>query len=350
MTVEQKLSPASGYEKLMQPLDPAANPQTSFSPNPNYERYLRMHKVFVGAKGASQLEDIYGSLSRESTPRYVATAGWAAVEAALVQEDKPTSERLALLRGGAECWEQALRTQQQFNNLGANHLTEFAFPYRLALDLAVMPLFEDIVNGNVRPETTQRVFDDCLNIAQANIVQIRLAKKAGDIEGLSEHLGFAYECNAVLAFNQLQSQTWFAIPSMTRSDTGYHHRSQTHDLLVVHQKWGELKSMVPVEIKATVGRRECERYQALLVRGKMHLAVEGMYRPEQTLEAITACHEGRPSKKDTEIAANVSNRFSDMVRDYYAGEVLGSLATTRSSTSFRDNSLVAARHPGLSAA
>src|SRR5207245_1409084 len=97
-------------------------------------------------------------------------------------------------------------------------------------------------------------------------------------------------------FNMKQSPTWFAIPAMTRSDSGHHHRQQTHDLLVIRQRWGELQNITPVEIKSAANQRDLRRYKALLVRGKLHLSVDGLHKPEEMLDAITAVYEKRATR------------------------------------------------------
>lgn len=340
----------NAFDALRMPLATQQLAPVVFRPNPSYERYLRMHKVFVGASGAQELVEVYERLRDEPIPRYLAAAASAATEAALVDSSKSRAERLSLIGGAALCWLQALQTQRLWNQVGPQHMIEHEFPYRIALDLAVMPVLADMVRGDVRAETTERVFKDCLNIAQANAIQAELSKQAGDVQALGEHTGLGYECNALLAFNRRKSQTWFVIPSTVRSDSGYHHRRQTHDLLVVHQRWGELQSMTPVEIKSVTGRKDLERYHALLVRGKLHLSVMGRHRPDEMLEAITASAEGVARPAERARADIMSERFMSMVRDYNAGHRLGQVATLRSVTEFRDNSVVVAKHPGLKVA
>ncbi len=330
--------------------DPQVNDPDSFlrfQPNAAYEDYMRMHKVFVGKATISQLVDIARSLEHEDMPRYLSVAGWAAAEAALIGTDQSAAHRMRLLDKSQESWTRALRTQQMINYGNRNHLIEHTAPYRMGLDLAVLPLLRGVVAGNVTDGICTQAFQDCLNIAQANVIQLKLAATQGDVEAVGDHVGFGYECNALLSLNRLQSKTWFAIPAMARADTGYHHSEQTHDLLVIRQKWGNIRSMIPVEIKSVASNRDRNRYRALLVRGKMHLSPEGHYDPRTTLTAIAAVHEGVATRQETEIVERVSGRFMNMLSDYHAGEQLGHLAAMRTVALFRDNSLVIERHPGL---
>jgi hypothetical protein len=80
----------------------------------------------------------------------------------------------------------------------------------------------------------------------------------------------------------------------------------------------------------------------------MHLSTEGKSKPEYTLGAIGAVYDGTATDEEQLIADSATSRFTAMIRDYYAGEVLGKTASKRSVTMFHDNAQVIARHPGLS--
>jgi hypothetical protein len=319
----------------------------SFSPHPSYEQYLKIHKVFVGSHTAITLERIHEDLSQESLPRYLSVAGWAAAEAALVQDQIPTKSRLALLDAAIDCWDRGARNQMLLNQSEKTHMIEYSAPYRMALDVAISPLLRGIILGDVTDKIVDDVFEDCLEIANANAEEYRDAFKLRQHDRIAEHSGFGYECNALLAFNRLKIKTWFAIPALARSDSGHHHPEQSHDLSIIRQKWGTIKGVMPVEIKAAANARAKRRYKALLVRGKMHLSVPGKYPPTETLDAINAVHQGVATEEQQELAELASSTFIEMLRDYRSGEVLGGIATERSITTFRDNSVVVSKHPGL---
>lgn len=315
-----------------------------FSPNSNYERYLRMHKVLVGRRGAEQLEAVHASLSQETLPSYLDVAGWAAAEVALIRSDKPIDERQLLLDSARSCWWRAMDIQKYLNAAEIECMTEYAFPYRMALDIAVVPLLEGIVRGEVAPEVRESVFQDCLNIAQSNLVRLQLMNMEGNVEGIGEHYGFGYECNAVLGHNRMLDENEFAIPAMARSDSGHYYEDQTHDLLHIRLNDGRIESIIPVEIKSHTSKRDRDRYKALLVRGKIHLSRYGMHQPIDTLHTIGAAYEGVATPEETGIAEEVTDRFKRMIQDYRAGEKLGDVATARSVTAFHDNQVVVANH------
>lgn len=317
------------------------------APNKYYDRYMRMHKGLVGEATVGLLREISDNLQDSHSPRYLIVAGSAASEAALIAGQHRTEARLELLDRAAACWKRAVGARLSLNEQVPEEFIEHAAPYRISLDLAMLPLMQGIVERDVTEEACNQAYLGALAVAQANIVQLDLALKENTITAIADHVGFGYECNALLALNGLRSQTWFAIPAVARADTGYHHAHQTHDLLVIRQKWGVLRSVIPAEIKSAASLRDRNRYLALLVRGKMHLSAEGQYAPRTTLEAFTASEQGTATKGQKAIIAKVTGQFLAMLNDYYHGDPLDSQAVGRTNTMFRDNSIVAARHPGL---
>lgn len=316
--------------------------------HPSFDRYMRMHKVFVGRGGSEELEVIHSELKNEIAPRFLIAAGWAATEIALVRRDMQTQRRLSLLEEAKDIWGAAIQNHDVLEPTMVPDRAEYGQRHRAALDIAVLPLLRGIVEGDVTRDTCRRVFEDCLKIGRDNTKDLAKMVDLKNNAGIAEYVGIGYESNALLAFNRMFSRTWFAIPSMARSDSGYHHRKQSHDLLILHQNYGEIKRATPVEIKAKASLRDRLRYDALLVRGKMHLSVEGKALPQHTFNAIDAVYSGASTPEDHMIADRATARLVDMVRDYYAGERLGKLATWHTITTFQDDSRVVARHPGLS--
>lgn len=340
-----------GYAALMAAHEPYVYEGVSFSPNPAYDRYLRMHKVFVGDYGGVRLEEIYNSLKMERMPRYLMAAGWAAVESAIVRVTQPIDDRLALLAGGVSCWQESLKIQSDFNADAADCLVNYAVPYRTALDIAVAPLLAHMIQGYVPKQVSKNVFEDCLNIAQANSVRMLLMQKEGNSGGYSDHLGLGFECNALLSINrpinQRFSATRFAVPSMIRADSGYYHPSQTHDLMVIEQDRGTIRRITPIEIKASATANDRLRYRALLVRGRMHLSEPGKVSPRDTLDIIAAAHESVADKKEQAVVDAFTRQIHAMLDDYHAGDQLEDFASNRGPMFFHDNSIVAQKYPGL---
>lgn len=311
----------------------------------DYNDYLKMHKILVGTATAKKLETIHTNLQSETLPRYLSVAGWAAVEAALVQPDKSASYRNDLLEGSNRCWTQALENQLQWERSEHKQMTEYSASYRYALDLAHLPLIQAMVSGNITDETRRKVTLDVLNIAEANAVQLSLAKQSGDLEAVGDHVGVGHECNALLAFHFLDSPSLIALPSSARADSGHHHPHQTHDLLVIQQKWGHIRDMTPIEIKSKVSQTDRLRYKALLVRGKMHLALVGHYSPEYTLKAFSALFNDTQTKQEHATTEYVRKTMLDLYWNYKKGEMLAGFASDSSLCRYRDASAVHAAYP-----
>ncbi len=300
-------SPLGGYDRLT---DARAHPSPGkpfegFAPNAQYAAYMNIHKVFVGRKGAQELVAIADSLKDEWLPDYLNAGGWAAAEAALVSGDRQAEDRMRLMEQAEDCWQRALSNQASLAESGQYEcLCEDSDEFRLALNLAFTPLMKSIIAGDITEATRERTFADVLAIAQTSAVQLKLALQEKNFDAIADHLGFGYECNAHLALLYLNNPNYVPIPSTYRAGSGYEYRSQTHDITIINQNWGRINRFYPVEIKAAASVRDRKRYEALLVRGKMHLSVEGKYLPLYTTEAFATCFEGDP----TESLSNMPHR------------------------------------------
>lgn len=321
----------------------------SFTPNPAYDEYFKIHKVFVGESGGIQLENIGERLKDEWLPRYLDAAGWAFAESALTQTSRPHIDRTHLLQEAAHCWEKALCSQQEFDD-GEHRewLSDHVDSFRLALNLAYTPLMHSIVAGDVTEATRERTFADTLAIAQLSIVKGDLAAKEGNIGGIADHRGFQYECNALLSLLYLNNPNYVPLPSSARAGSGYDYRDQTHDISVVHQRWGKIHRITPIEIKSAASLRDKQRYKALIVRGKMHLSVEGKYDPRETLNAFAAVYEGEPTPDAIRIANHASSTTQDLLVLYQKGNEIESFKKIHSHTTFHDTTHVIKKYRELS--
>ena len=336
-----------GFEALRYPYKPLPSPDVIFTPHPAYEEYLKIHKILVGPKTAQQLIGIYEQLRNSDMPRYKNVAGWAATEAALAMVKGSEHERLSLLDTAQLAWSEAIELQQSYNASDKEHLIDHAAPFRYALDIAHLPLLAGVITKDVADSIRQGVAHDVLNIAEANNVQLALAKQAGDTSAIAEHVGLAHEANALLGYHSLNSPSMFAIPSFARADSGHHYPEQTHDLIVIQQSWGVIEDITPVEIKATASSRDRGRYNALLMRGKMHLAIEGKFTPDHTLNAFGAYFRGDQSPSDKKITDHVRGTIMSMYWLYKQGPQLGALAASRSLSRYRDAKAVHGRYPEI---
>lgn len=342
-----------GYDTLQTPdtqNDTHIHPlDKTFAPNKAYDEYFKIHKVFVGETGGATLEDIGNRLEDEWLPRYLDAAGWAFAESALTQKNLPSVERMRLMEQANRAWERGLRSQQEFDDEEHREwLSDYTDSFRLALNLAYAPLMQSVIAGNVTESTRERIFADTLAIAQLSVIQLDLAQKNQNVDAIADHVGFQYECNALLALLYLNNPNYVPIPSSARAGSGYDYRDQTHDISLIHQRWGKIHRVTPVEIKAAASLRDRQRYKALIVRGKMHLSVEGKHRPQDTLEAFASVYEGNPTPESMRIVTHASSTVQDLLVLYQKGEEVDSFKKIHSDTRFHDTAHVVKKYIELS--
>jgi hypothetical protein len=295
----------------------------SFAPNRAYDAYHRIHKVFVGEVGGQRLEEISNALSKEWMPRYLNAAGWAAAEAALVQDNTATLHRMNLLDQAADCWQRALVAQEQLHQSEQHEWArENSAPYRYALNLAFVPLMKALSAGTITEATLERTFADTLAIAQTATIQRHLAHTEGNYDASGDLLGFGHECNALLTLLYMNDPRHIPLPSTARAGTGYEHSDQTHDITVINQHWGTILKVIPVEVKSRASRRDRRRYKALIVRGKLHLSIEGKYLPEHTHDAFANVYEGKGGASDYATIHHATTTMIELLRLYQQGKRL----------------------------
>lgn len=318
----------------------------TFSPNPAYEAYLKIHKVLVGEASVSLLESIATTLGKEELPRYVFTAGWASFEASLATTEQSATKRMSLLDNTEEYWTRALEAQVSLQQNERDASLEYSAPHRTAACLARLPLARGLVAGNITDATRIQVREDTLAIAAANLVQLELANKSNNIDAVADHLGAAYEFNALVGFDSLDTPGLIALPSSERNGSGHHHPAQTHDIMLIQQSWGLIKSITPIEIKSAASRRDRERYKSLIMRGKMHLSLPGNYSPADTLVAFQALYEGKQTATQQDTTNFVRGKICDMLWRYRKGEKIENLPNS-TPTEFHEKSMLAAIYPEI---
>jgi hypothetical protein len=319
--------------------------------NDAYNKYLHMHKVLVRTGGAEQLIGIGQLLEQEKIPRYLDAAGWAYAEAAMTNHTT-TVEAVGLVIKAEELWEQALSGYRYLaKGDHAEWFTEDSSePYRLALNLAYAPVLKSILVGNVTQSVRERAFADTLAIAQLAGIHLELAKKEGSKFVVSDYSGFIHECNALLALLYLNDPRYIPMPSSARADTGYYHREQTHDIVVINQHWGQIKKIIPIEVKAAASLSDRQRYKALILRGKMHLAVTGMlgcHDARNTLDAFASVFEHTKDKLAQQKVDHAATTVQKLLRLYQQGMDVDSVAVN-SLTQFRETNVVEAAYPEFS--
>lgn len=315
--------------------------------NPSFHEYVQMPKVIVDTDGAQKLIEIADDLTRERMPRFLDAAGWAYAEAGLALSDDSAEHRVQLVVEAERTWQRALVNDLE---LGRRYQERWTLnedmSHRLALNLAFAPLIKSIIVGNVAESVRSSVLQDTSAIATDSCRVLDEAYARGDIKTSGHHRGFLFEANGLMTLLYMNHAQYVPLPSTARADTGYYHPSQTHDISIINQYWGEIRKVIPMEIKSRSTRKDRERYKALLIRGKMHLSVNN-YDPRSTVQAFQGIVNGTASAKEVTSIETISNQLRNMLRLYQQGVTPEGFAIN-SLTRFHDASKVAKVYPELS--
>ncbi len=314
--------------------------------NDSFLRYVKMHKVAPGPRGLKTIRTIGDELQDEYMPIFKDAAAWAYAEAGMFDTTLSTVERVDLVMQAESLWQQAVKTdiQLQTSEYGC-FFDEPASPYRLALPLAYAPLMKSIIVGNVTPEVRQQALRDTVSMAAAVQDEIERYDGAGIIASKNMFVGLSHELNALVTFLYLDDPRYIPMPSTSRADTGYYHRAQTHDIMIINQHWGTVKKIIPIEIKANARLRDRRRYKALIIRGKMHLATS----PDNDSETTTAyVHilNGEATATDIVDIERIATETREMLRLYQQGPTATDIAV-RSLTRFQHSVSLERAHPEI---
>jgi hypothetical protein len=314
--------------------------------NPAYNRYIHMHKVVVGESGATALIDLADELESEVMPTFLNAAGWAYAEAGLASPSSSAVDRIALINKAETMWQRGL-----VNGVSIGELYDSRYLYgeneghRTALNLAFAPLLKSIIVGSVSPEVMKRVFRDTTEIARDSRLSLDRAYINNDTDTAAHHRGFLFEASALMAMLYIDDPRYVPLPATARADTGYFHREQTHDISVINQHWGEIRKVIPVEIKSKASNRDKRRYRALIIPGKMRLSIDGVD-PRDTVDAFYDLVHGQATTRQSMEIERLSTQVREMLRLYQQGVTPEGLAVN-SLTRFHDAKSVAMAFPEL---
>lgn len=317
--------------------------------NDVYNQYLQIPKGMVGEDGVEQLQEIAQQLETEQLPVYLDAGGWASAEAGLASRSMSTVERVGLVTRAEKMW-----TRSLVNTLNITETYDSERPYgengghRTALNVAFAPLLKSIIVGNVRADTMQKVLLDTAEIAHESRLSLAKAYENNDTDAAAFHRGFLFEASALMALLYMEDPRYVPLPATARADTGYYHRDQTHDISIINHHWGEIKKVIPVEIKSTASQRDKRRYKALIIPGKMRLSVGGI-ESSDTADAFYDLVHGAASSEQIAAIEQLSTQLREMLRLYQQGMSAAGIASD-SLTRFHDSKMVAKYYPELSTA
>jgi hypothetical protein len=299
-------------------------------PGDELDRYFSMPKHFVGPETADELFSIYERLVNDPMPgaSYFLIGGSAAAESGLVGTHLSNEERHRRIQCAHRAWEyaQELSIRNRYEKYESGEWTKsklMMFSDRVEAQLIYTNLFHDLVNGNVRPETIASTHVRLVRLGIKNLQMHQEAVQLGDAGAESGRRGLAGEIATPASITRLQSPSFFAIPGVIRSDDGTYHRQDTHDVLLVQQKWGIIRSAVPIEVKATgrgnisrMRKNRSTRYQSAMVKGTIHLKMPSAQTPLHLAVYLGKELRGDATKQEIMELNDVTNMILDEARDY----------------------------------
>lgn len=297
---------------VMEPARPDSRSFDRYDQNP-LARYYRIHKRFVGPKTAELLLRLSDDLATHwgNEERYA--AAWARAEASIVASDRPKADRIVWLSQAETLW-------RSVSNPNQAHCTQ---ERRAQLCIATVPFFRAILTSSLTRPVVDTMYESYLAIATDNAVDLIQARMHGEIESYGMEIGFAHECNALLAINRLRSTRTVAIPSSARSDTGHFHRQQTHDLDILQLRRGRLQKATPMEVKARAKQKDMHRYEPALVHGRVHLYVSPKSSPTDTLELFYREATDRAQPHHVATLDRITDSVMHLMSHYHRSEEFG---------------------------
>ncbi len=291
--------------------------------HPLYARYMRLPKGLLPPADANVLQDIHEGLAAERASRFLFASGWAAAEAAIVMRGVRNNERVRerLVEGAANAWLGARDRAIEIAKGGGETGDHYALKERTELALASVPLLEDIVAGNVKVETLGCVADGYIQVGVENTAFGKEKRETGDTKRAVFHEGLSYEILALLGLGEDLTPRRFAMPATARNDSGYYFPKLTHDLMIFKQRGGQLKSMLPAEIKSKMSRYDRRRYKALVIDGPF-MDVLQAGEPGPMIDLVARVHHGDGTEADRAAVTTMTRNLWAMVAQYSSGDTI----------------------------
>lgn len=301
MQAEGSVSPTRYSNPRTIPLSPSperyAHGHYGYLSHPAYHNYQRMHKLSLGREGSKKLEALANKMAQESDPLLMATAASAYYEAGIVRDSAEPLERLTLIAKAELLWEGSLHNEGRISGQEGGEL-QLEAAYRVAMNLACLPMVRSMVLGDVKPEVIDGSIEKLVQIGGLAAEQRVLAEAEGDYKRSAEFVGVGYEIDALISLMYSRDPRYIAIPSFQRAGTGYYYPEQTHDIALISQHYGKIRNITPIEVKSRRSRRHIERYRALIIGGRAHLTVPLGHDPNLTREVYERVRAGEGSPQD----------------------------------------------------
>jgi len=280
-------------------------------------RYNQMPKDFVGPTEADVLFSMHEAMmNAHDSWSYLYVAGSAAAESGLMATHLDKDERHDRIDAAESAWREA---QDRF--IFKHHTDEwsnskrYSIPDRIEMHRLFCVLYHDMVDENVTATTMQRLHQNLIHLAAANIVEHDDATLIGDYGAIAMRRGLAYELGTLMTITRLMCPSFFAIPATARADHGGFFPEQTHDVRLIQQSWGEVQWCVPYEVKPADGPYT-ERYRSAFVRGRVELLLPSSSEPLDLTRYMDAEQKGTLPPQHVRELNEITSRVLTLAGDY----------------------------------
>lgn len=276
-----------------------------------------------GYTAETKLVPFADALQTHGQHRHQLLAGWMYAESALVMHNRSTEDRELLLQASGECWQRAHQSlvERDERKLLYDRDTPGIKTLHCQLNLATLDMLRAIVRGDVTKESRQHLYDGILRTAvQTDIARNNLLALNDHSPYETPYLGFLHELNAMLLINRLQSTSAIALPALPRADCGNgEYNMLTHDIQVLNTRWGEIRHVLPIEVKATPQEHHYQRYTAAIVGGTVHLHPEKQRDPSYLTSLLVKESLGVADEADIALLDDATNKVIHAIRHGYNG-------------------------------
>lgn len=315
--------------------------------NPSFHHYIKMHKVALGPSGSQELSSLADTLAQENMPRFIDAAASAYAEVGLFNAQLSAVERVKYTQKAEEQWWRASEAWQDISGRDpSGTILDAAEPHRFSLNVALIPMMKSFIAGNVTKDVLHSSLEKTVEIGGRIRQALSRAALEKNMDGVASYVGVLHEINALTSLMYLDDVRYMPLPATARADTGYYHREQTHDISIINHHWGEVRKVIPVEVKSKASLRDKRRYQALILRGKMHLTPHNVYDPRVTNSLYEKVLSGEASLAECATVEQMSTTVRELLRLYQQG-VSAETVAMRSLTKFHDTAIVGKQYPEL---
>lgn len=319
--------------------------------NQDYREYMELDKTLSHTVSHETLLEYGEKLEGQSFPEYLRAAGSAFVEASLLAQDETAVHRMDMAVRGERIWQRQLVNELHIErsiNFAEDDRNEYG-GHRTAVSLATMPLVKSIIVGNVSPEVMDNVLVDLSRIADMVKVEYDAAVEADDWSMSAQHKGLLFEMIALMSALYIKDPRYIPLPSTARGGSGLYDAKQTHDIMIFNQHWGDIRKVIPVEIKSRLTKRAKRRYRALTVPGGLQLSVQEDD-PSGTVGVFSRVVNGEADTAEELAVEKIAIQFREALRLYQQGVVHFEDIATSGLMRFHSNEAVVKQYPQYGAA